>query len=195
MVKIEEGKSYRSRGGQKVGPMRSGNRGAYYPWRDDDGRFWTLNGESLGPEHQSYLDLIAEWQAEPAQPMTSDTPTASEPDWISWSGGECPVHPEAYVEYRTQNSNGDVAYRAVAKILRWIPHPKWPESNIFTYRVLWPGPAAKPAKPAKCSGEVWVNIHEEGNGRFYPTRTEADQEAYPYRLALKRVTWNEGDEE
>jgi hypothetical protein len=64
-MKIEEGKFYRTRDGQKVGPMVFNRKKSLYPWMcqssrhtfTDEGRFSHMAGDSI-------LDLVAEWTEE-----------------------------------------------------------------------------------------------------------------------------------
>lgn len=61
-MQIEKGKYYRTRGGEKVGPMRpeSGD------WSIDDGsgRLWSDNGKRWS-RRNSYNDIVSEWVDEP----------------------------------------------------------------------------------------------------------------------------------
>lgn len=58
-VKIEAGKYYRTRDGQKMGPI-SRRKSVLYPWHDDSGGKWTKEGNFWHFGQESNLDLIAE---------------------------------------------------------------------------------------------------------------------------------------
>jgi len=60
MVKIEEGKYYKTRDGRKVGPMVP-IYGLTYAWRDHDAFYYTAIG-ALYQHGQSDRDLIEEWR-------------------------------------------------------------------------------------------------------------------------------------
>lgn len=66
-MQIEEGKFYKTRDGRKVGPKRRG-RLDDFPFRDNDGNWWTVNGYHERVSKDSNIpeeDLIAEWADEP----------------------------------------------------------------------------------------------------------------------------------
>ncbi len=86
-MKVEEGKFYKTRDGEKVGPFK---------WRDDcldfvpafyavdtryEGSWWSRTGacgylgEGVGAEGRSVADLISEWVDEPALPIRTRTVT------------------------------------------------------------------------------------------------------------------------
>jgi len=85
MIKLQAGKFYKTRDGQKVGPMVKklglSADGYYYPWDDTSNKnhyFWSHEGKCYdGPQH----DLIAEW---------TDTPTiwADDEGWGDWTIAE-----------------------------------------------------------------------------------------------------------
>ena len=71
-MKIEAGKYYRTRDGQKVGPMRLNTTGGYtgsHPWRGEgtiSADCWQTNGSWHGKAGcQTEHDLIAEWTDAP----------------------------------------------------------------------------------------------------------------------------------
>lgn len=64
-MQIEEGKSYRNRRGEKVGPMHPVG-GIAYPWHSESNQSsYTASGQ-LHAGSETAGDLIAEWQDEPA---------------------------------------------------------------------------------------------------------------------------------
>lgn len=60
-MQIEDGKFYRTRSGNKAGPMRAGPDGTYFHL----GRAYTSGGTYYGSERESPFDLIEEWQDRP----------------------------------------------------------------------------------------------------------------------------------
>ncbi|MDX8492933.1 hypothetical protein RFN29_15245 [Mesorhizobium sp. VK22B] len=62
MIELEEGKTYRSRSGNKIGPVRAGPDGTFYFL----GRYYQRDGNYHADGETSALDLIEEWQ-EPAE--------------------------------------------------------------------------------------------------------------------------------
>lgn len=69
MMQIEDGKSYRSRDGNKVGPMRAGPDGTYFHL----GRAYTIAGSYYAGDRESPFDLIDEWRDQPpAKPADAD---------------------------------------------------------------------------------------------------------------------------
>lgn len=71
-MEIEVWKRYRTRGGRKVGPMRSDasfGEPAFIE-AEGDGRGWSLSGRAIGVEHGADEDLIAEWTDGPVRTVT-----------------------------------------------------------------------------------------------------------------------------
>ncbi|SDL06778.1 hypothetical protein SAMN05428953_12638 [Mesorhizobium muleiense] len=69
MMQLEDGKFYRSRIGDKTGPMRAGPDGNYF-WL---GRAYTKDGYYNGDGEPSRHDLIEEWKDQPpAKPADTD---------------------------------------------------------------------------------------------------------------------------
>ena len=68
---IEEGKTYRNRRGEKVGPMHPVG-GIAYPWHSESNQLsYTASGQ-LHAGSETAGDLVAEWQDEPAKPALPD---------------------------------------------------------------------------------------------------------------------------
>lgn len=89
MLKIEEGKFYRTRDGQKVGPISRGYRGFNFwvapdlggSWSacwHEDGSYWPEGHPYRTPVNAGY-DLVAEWTDEPTGPVRTRTVTEIEP--------------------------------------------------------------------------------------------------------------------
>jgi hypothetical protein len=113
-MQIEEGKFYKNRVGDKVGPMRLvGARTLQaYPWADNCHRLYTNKG-MYGVLESSSKDLIEEWE-EPAA-----LPPATEADggWGDWHEGVGPGVPIATLDYREERING---------VWRWQSRPRKP---------------------------------------------------------------------
>jgi hypothetical protein len=77
-MQIEEGKFYKNRVGDKVGPMRFVG---LYPWADNCHRLYTNKG-MYGVLESSSKDLIEEWE-EPA--------TEADGGWGDWVPGQAPA--------------------------------------------------------------------------------------------------------
>ncbi len=87
-MKTEEGKFYRTRDGQKVGPMRATPEEWGYGqwcWTDaddlkdveDGNRLWDDNGLSgFGPHDEDPWDLVAEWTDTAPEPARAGLPWA-----------------------------------------------------------------------------------------------------------------------
>lgn len=74
-MKIEEGKFYRTRDGQKVGPVRRKDRDSGTPWIadqcfDDWVSEWRETGSLLSSGQPHPLDLVAEWTEGPVRTVT-----------------------------------------------------------------------------------------------------------------------------
>jgi len=70
-MKLEVGKYYRTREGEKVGPMRGHADGGWYAANDKCERGWYDNGARFYGSRDS--TIIAEWTDEPAAPKPSAT--------------------------------------------------------------------------------------------------------------------------
>jgi hypothetical protein len=111
-MQIEEGKFYKNRAGEKVGPMRSvSSYEDRFRWRDevcfsypDDGCFFD------GP-HLS--DLIEEW----GEPQALPPATEADEGWGPWYEGVGPRVPIATLDYREERING---------VWRWQSRPRKP---------------------------------------------------------------------
>lgn len=67
-VQIEEGKFYRSRYGERMGPMRPSFQQASHPWTYDGIRY-THDGHWFIDGKRHPFDLVAEWVDKPAPPF------------------------------------------------------------------------------------------------------------------------------
>lgn len=75
-MKLEVGKYYRTRVGQKVGPMRVNDTGYYvdtHPFADEGTRSYKTNGRYLISNNIDSCDIIAEWHDEPVSPVRTVT--------------------------------------------------------------------------------------------------------------------------
>jgi len=70
-MKLEVGKYYRTRDGEKVGPMRADPRGRArgFEWADEHDWAWRADGTFDIRRLECDEDLIAEWVDEPAAPQ------------------------------------------------------------------------------------------------------------------------------
>lgn len=72
-VEIEAGKFYRTRGGEKVGPMEPSHSGIEdYPWRAPQGGSWLYHtsGRYGDGTHDEQRDIVAEWHEGPVRTIT-----------------------------------------------------------------------------------------------------------------------------
>jgi hypothetical protein len=79
-MKIEAGKYYRTRDGQKVGPMLENEGNSFWPWTDSPntndgkGNAWSVFGQGCYCKPQAVecadLDIIAEWTESPVREVT-----------------------------------------------------------------------------------------------------------------------------
>ena len=84
-MKIEVGKSYRTRGGSKAVITDHDPRQPFYVWDGEiDGRTtrWDRNGFESMPDRPSKSDLIAPWEDTPAQPKQESMMHVKEGDVI-----------------------------------------------------------------------------------------------------------------
>lgn len=94
-MKIEVGKSYRTRDGQKIIITQHDKGDVSLPfggdgeWFSAEGRFWPSGG-------QDDLDLVAEW----VEPVAYDAE-----GWIEWKGGKCPVDVKSKVQIKLENGS------------------------------------------------------------------------------------------
>jgi len=72
-MKLEVGKYYRTREGEKVGPMRHYPDDRSHPWRSDSGAAYADDGTRWEGANQPDSIIIAEWSDEPAAPKPSAT--------------------------------------------------------------------------------------------------------------------------
>lgn len=71
MLKIEEGKFYRARNGEKIGPVHKYPSDIRYPWHSG-GWSWSNTGSFINGVDDAH-DLIAEWVDEAAVDLTKIT--------------------------------------------------------------------------------------------------------------------------
>lgn len=75
-MQIEEGKSYKTSDGRKVGPMHLGH-GVKRAWVSGRSSAhdaeWEFDGRVVMAGPEKYGDLIAEWKDEPTGPVTIET--------------------------------------------------------------------------------------------------------------------------
>jgi hypothetical protein len=115
IMQIEEGKFYKNRAGDKVGPMRSMSKWVegHFRWRDEVDFFYPDDGCFSDGPHLS--DLIQEWE-EPAA-----LPPATEVDegWGPWNEGSMLFHPISPMacDCREECING---------VWRWQSRPRKP---------------------------------------------------------------------
>lgn len=79
-MQIEAGRFYRTRGGQKVGPItwfdaKAHDDGGF--WKEPNGISWFKDGRFTHVNGDASLDLIAEWTDEPTGPVRIVTVPAS----------------------------------------------------------------------------------------------------------------------
>lgn len=138
-MKLEVGKEYRTRDGQKVMITEAADNGSDDCWGlTDDGKplRWYCNGRYFSHKEHP-LDLIAEWDA----PAQGD-------GWIPWSGGKCPVSGHTVVEVRFRTK----AKQSARADHYWWTHGELP-GDIIAYRI---------AKPSY-EGEPPVRFPEQGS--------------------------------
>ena len=128
-MQIEEGKFYKDRDGEKVGPM--GVRPNYegpYKWRDEWGISYRDDGGFL--DVPSDADLIEEWE----EPATLPPATEADEGWGPWNEGRLhfPTLTTAY-DYREECING---------VWRWQSRPRKPVVKKFV-KYLAPKPYFK----------------------------------------------------
>jgi len=75
-MKLEVGKYYRTREGEKVGPMRHHPDDRAHPWRSDSGAAYADDGTRWEGANQPDSIIIAEWTDEPVAPKPSATRAA-----------------------------------------------------------------------------------------------------------------------
>lgn len=79
MVKIEEGKFYRTADGEKVGPMRTSRNGDAYMKGDGYRRIWNSSGvRYLGNKEAQRNNIVSEWIDDPAPDKPTGQPSRSE---------------------------------------------------------------------------------------------------------------------
>jgi hypothetical protein len=122
-MKIEEGKFYKNRAGEKVGPMalrpacaanwRLTAQGLFC-WWDKDCKFYTNDGIYSASFGLSPRDLIEEWEEPAALPPA----TEADEGWGPWNEGKLPfpTHPTKN-DYREECING---------VWRWQSRPRKP---------------------------------------------------------------------
>ena len=125
-MQIEEGKFYKNRAGDKVGPMAfiATARGPFC-WWDKDKKSYTNDGVYAASFGLSRRDLIEEWE-EPAA-----LPPATEADggWGDWQDGRMSYQPHAVWEndYREECING---------VWRWQSRPRKHVEEVIVVYVL-----------------------------------------------------------
>ena len=152
-MKIEAGKFYRTRGGQKVGPMRH-DFGIIWDSREcypNDGDYhWTEDGKSGRAANADCPDLIAEW----SEPMDLTAPDYNDGLWHGWNGGECPVDPRSEVEWIWHDPAQNTAGKSEGPARR----AAW-RSHVLKFRVTKPAPP-KPREWWINAGSRTVVLHE-----------------------------------
>lgn len=119
-MQIEEGKFYKNRDGDKVGPMRAKpNYEGSYKWWDEKDFDYRDDGGFLNVPHDE--DLIEEWE----EPTALSPATEADEGWGPWNEGtvtppwerthdECQAH---MFDYREECING---------VWRWQSRPRKP---------------------------------------------------------------------
>lgn len=133
MIKVEEGKFYRTFGGQKVGPMRRWKGSDKFECDKDDNRLWNEDG-SRGTPGQGE-SFAAEWGAADAF------------GWIAWTGGDCPVKGAVAVEYQVGGQPG-TEHDDLAHNLRWAWRHGGKWDDIVAYRIAKQEPRSEQALDA-----------------------------------------------
>lgn len=149
-VKTEVGKYYRTRSGEKVGPIVSISYQSY-PFTTMTGRLayntWTADGFYIIGRKGSPMDLVAEWVDEPAPDQHANY------GWVEWRGGACPVPGDSIVNVR--HRDGCISVACPASEWSWLHDPAtvWsaPEADIVAYRLVQPDLPATPTptEPAR----------------------------------------------
>ncbi len=123
---ISEGRYYRTRDGQKVGPMIDRNPTPWdrTKWRDVGGRCWHENGEHYKEMQTPNLDIIAEW----TEPMDLTAITT----------------PFGLLDAETQaalKAHGG-PYERFASMGNWVdwPEPDWVPSTVYRVKPQPPKP-------------------------------------------------------
>ena len=143
-LKIEVGKYYRTRNGQKVGPMReTGHPSGTLFERFGDGRAWSNDGSTVHADKRE--TLVAEWTEEPeaahfasreqmVSAIPGPAPDYNDGNWHGWNGGECPdsIHPASLVEFVWHCLSAEKAGLGLndARVIMW--------AQVIRFRVVLP---------------------------------------------------------
>ena len=121
-MQIEEGKFYKNRVGDKVGPMRLvGPRTLQaYPWADNCHRLYTNKGMyGVWDIESSSKDLIEEWEEPAALPPA----TEADDGWGPWKEGRLPSSP---VTEPLNTPEDDYREECINGVWRWQSRPRKP---------------------------------------------------------------------
>jgi len=123
-------------------------------WADDDSLVaWYLNPRMSKFGWKSLSESFPSWNADMLYELHPEGVT---PNWITWTGGECPVHPETVVKFVT--GNGHMEERK-ASMLAW--QYERGGFNIICYRVI------KEHVPKNCTVRKWLWNLVDKNGDIY----------------------------
>jgi hypothetical protein len=113
MMQIEEGKFYKDRDGEKVGPMgvRPNYEGPYKWW---DEFCLSYRGDGCFCDEPHDADLIEEWKEPTALPLA----TEADEGWGLWNGGT--------VLYESQTHMFDYREECINGVWRWQSRPRKP---------------------------------------------------------------------
>ena len=128
-MQIEEGKFYKNRNGEKVGPMRvrPNYRGLYKWW---DGFCFSYRGDGGFHDRPHDEDLTEEWEEPTALPLA----TEADEGWGPWNGGT--------VLYESQTHMFDYREECINGVWRWQSRPRKPVVKKFV-KYLAPKPYFK----------------------------------------------------
>ena len=128
-MQIEEGKFYKNRVGDKVGPMiLKPNYKGSYKWHSSDYVDYLDCGSFISPIEPDDKDLIEEWE----EPATLPPATEADEGWGPWNEGRMPYQPASTwtTDYREECING---------VWRWQSRPRKPVVEKFV-KYLAPKP-------------------------------------------------------
>lgn len=177
-IKLEAGKTYIARNGDKYGPLvhHPESVGTIWEYSLGDGNFayaWRADGRvykcSVG-----LRDLIEE--VVEAKITMRNSPNWNDGTIHGWNGGNCPVHPETELELWTRGGSNLNTY---ARNIKW-DHFLERERDVIAFRVVkeYVGPKV-----------IWVNEYAEGCHLAFNTENEAKKGAgeHATRIAVKYV--------
>lgn len=164
-MKIEVGKYYRTRRGDKVLIVRdTGDHDC--PMESDANETYTREG-FYDPFSAviSRDDLISEWV---------DAAAADSEGWIKWSGGDCPVPPDTVVKTRLRFQGKDDGSFDEAKSLRWTHDGG--SVDVVAYRVVEPKPVV--VRPGVPFSDSLQRIQDELDTEAEDEKPVADKHAH-----------------